>query len=222
MQGIHDEEYLQLSGIQHFAFCRRQWALIHIEQQWNENIFTFYGREMHGRVDDPTIVEKRGNLLTSRSVPIISQTLGLYGRADVVEFVRDVSGDIALANYPGLWRVYPVEYKLGKPKLTNCDKVQLCAQAICLEEMFETTIDMAYIYYGRPRRRLEVSLEPKLREETFSLASEMHQLYRAGITPPAEKTKACKSCSLVDLCLPKLNESKLVDSYLRTFIDYVH
>ena len=216
----HEDEYLQLSGIQHFAFCKRQWGLIHIEQQWNENILTFYGREMHERVDNPTVVEKRGNLLTSRSVPIISQTLRLYGIADVIEFIQDDNGEVELANYPGLWRAYPVEYKLGKPKPTNIDKVQLCAQAICLEEMFNTTINLAYIYYGRPRRRYEVALDSALREDTYALAFAMHEQYRTGITPAAEISKACKSCSLAELCIPELYEAPPVSQYLRRFIDY--
>jgi CRISPR-associated exonuclease Cas4 len=217
---INDTEYLQLSGIQHFAFCRRQWALIHIEQQWNENLLTFYGREMHERVDDPTVVEKRGHIITSRSVPVVSSTLRLYGRADVVEFIKDEKGDIELSNHRGLWRAYPVEYKLGKPKSTNIDAVQLCAQAICLEEMLNTTIEVAYIYYGRPRRRLEVRLDQFLRAETYSLAQGMHEMYKDGKTPVAVPTKGCKKCSLVDLCVPQLAESRSVNKYLQTLITY--
>lgn len=219
MDSLRYSDYLPLSGIQHFAFCQRQWALIHIEQQWNENIYTFYGRVLHERVDDPSIVEMRGDLITSRSVPIVSESLGLYGVADVVEFVNDKNGNIKLSNHPGFWRAYPVEYKLGKPKPTNIDAVQLCAQAICLEEMFNTEIKVAYIYYGRPRRRFEVSLDVTLREETYALAKAMHKMYALAETPPAEMKKECKSCSLVDLCMPKLNKSKPVEHYLHLFID---
>ncbi len=218
MAEYDDAEYLQLSGIQHFAFCRRQWALIHIEQQWSENLLTFYGRDLHERVDDPTIVEKRGNVITSRSVPVVSHNLKLYGVADVVELIQHTQGDITLAGYPGRWRAYPVEYKLGRPKPTNIDAVQLCAQAICLEEMLNTTIATAYMFYGRPRRRVEIPLVDELRQEVFDLVNEMHKLFASGQTPVATRTAACRSCSLVDLCVPQLNEGKKVEMYVRSVL----
>lgn len=218
MEGFSDAEYLPLSGIQHFAFCRRQWALIHLEQQWNENLLTFCGRELHERVDDPTVVEKRGNVITSRAVPVVSHSLRLYGQADVVEFIRDDSGGFELPRYEGLWRVYPVEYKRGKPKSSTVDAVQLCAQAICLEEMLSTEIKTAFIYYGRPRRRTAILLDSSLRKETIDLACEMHEMFRSGRTPAADRRSSCKNCSLVDLCVPRLNESPSVERYVRSFL----
>ncbi|NLY76132.1 MAG: Dna2/Cas4 domain-containing protein, partial [Firmicutes bacterium] len=128
-----EDDLLLLSGIQHFAYCERQWALIHIEQQWLENVRTVEGRHLHERVHNPDLVEKRGDLLVARSLPIVSWRLGLYGMMDLVEFrqVGSDQGGIKLPNREGVWLPKPVEYKRGKPKTDDRDEVQLCAQAIC-------------------------------------------------------------------------------------------
>jgi len=208
-----EDDLLLLSGIQHFAFCRRQWALIHIEQQWLENLLTFEGRDMHERSDDPFFTEARGTVLVTRAMPVVSRKLGLYGVADVVEFYRDEAG-ITIKGRTGLWRPHPVEYKLGQPKPDDRDMVQLCAQAICLEEMFGISIASGNLFYGRTRRRQLVKLENKLRERVFQLAAEMHELFKRGVTPPAEYTQACKSCSLMEICLPAPKSKKSVRRYL--------
>lgn len=212
MNNYSDDDLLLLSGIQHFAFCRRQWALIYIEQQWQENILTFGGRELHERADDPFFTEARGTVLITRSLPIVSYRLGLYGVADVVEFHRSEEG-IKLKGRTGLWRPHPVEYKYGKPKFDDCDIVQLCAQAICLEEMFSSSISEGDMFYGRTRRRQRVIFDESLRKRVMELTLEMHQLFEQGVTPLPVETKACKSCSLVEICLPHMSKRRSVRRY---------
>jgi len=202
-----------LSGIQHFFFCRRQWALIHIEQQWQENILTFGGRELHERVDDPFFTEARGTVLVTRSLPIISRRLGLYGVADVVEFHKSEEG-VKLKERKGLWQPHPVEYKYGEPKIDERDMVQLCAQALCLEEMFNTSVMEGDIFYGRTRRRQRVEFDEDLRQMVMELSVEMHRLFEEGITPLPEHTRACRSCSLVDICIPHTSKKRSVRRYL--------
>lgn len=210
----HSEDaLLMLSGIQHFAFCPRQWALIHIEQQWQENLLTFSGRELHERADDPFFNESRGDVLVIRSLPLVSRSLGLYGVADVVEFHRDPGG-VVLAHRPGRWRPHPVEYKLGQPKGDDRDMVQLCAQGICLEEQFGVPVTAGDLFYGRTRRRQPVEFDGTLKERVRQLAAGMHELFDRGITPPAEYRAACKNCSLMEICLPGPKSRKSVQRYL--------
>jgi CRISPR-associated exonuclease Cas4 len=213
MASYLEEDLLLLSGIQHFAFCRRQWALIHVEQQWQENLLTFNGREMHERADDPFFTEARGTVLITRSLPLVSRVLGLYGVADVVEFRRD-EGGIALQGRSGYWRPHPVEYKLGRPKPDDRDAVQLCAQGLCLEEMFGLPVGAGDLFYGRERRRQPVEFDEPLRRRVADLAAAMHEMFDAGTTPPADPTPACKNCSLVELCLPQLKTKRSVRRYL--------
>lgn len=208
-----DDDLLLLSGIQHIAFCPRQWALIHIEQQWQENILTFGGRELHERVDDPFFTEARGTVLVTRSLPIISRRLGLYGIADVVEFYQRDEG-IQIKGRNGLWRPHPVEYKYGEPKVDERDMVQLCAQAFSLEEMFATSVTEGDLFYGRIRRRQRVVFNESLRQQVMELSTEMHRLFAEGITPLPEQTKACRSCSLVEICMPHTSKKRSVRRYL--------
>jgi len=208
-----DDDLLLLSGIQHIAFCPRQWALIHIEQQWQENILTFGGRELHERVDDPFFTEARGTVLVTRSLPIISRRLGLYGIADVVEFYQRDEG-IQIKGRDGLWQPHPVEYKYGEPKVDERDMVQLCAQAFCLEEMFATSVTEGDLFYGRIRRRQRVVFNESLRQQVMELSTEMHRLFAEGITPLPEQTKACRSCSLVEICMPHTSKKRSVRRYL--------
>ena len=217
MVSYNEEDYLQLSGIQHFAFCQRQWALIYMEQQWKENIYTYMGQELHEKVHTSG-AEKRGDVIITRAVPLASKTLGLYGVADVIEFHRTDGPGLKLEKRTGHWLPVPVEYKVGSPKPTNCDKLQLCAQAICLEEKFNVITELGYIYYGRPRRRLEVELDRDLRKETYAVAKAMHAAFATGITPKAEVTKSCSKCSLMDICVPHLVERRSVKSYLRSVL----
>jgi len=208
-----EEDWLLLSGLQHFAFCRRQWALIHIENQWAENFRTVDGHLMHERVHDQEFRESRGDRLTVRGLAIHSAQLGISGQCDAVEFQRDPDG-ISLRDREGLWQPYPVEYKRGKPKEGNADELQLCAQAMCLEEMLCCTVPEGALYYGEPRRRTVVQFTPELRQQVQDSLTEMHQLYQRRYTPKVKPSKACSACSLKDLCLPKLMSRKKVADYL--------
>lgn len=209
-----EEEYLQLSGLQHFSFCRRQWALIHMEQQWAENVRTTDGRILHEKAHDSSIREKRGDLIITRDMSIHSALLGVSGKCDVVEFHRGETG-IPLPGQEGLWQPYPVEYKRGSPKITDADRLQLCAQAMCLEEMLCCEIPEAALYYGEIRRREIVDLDPDLREKVRALLTEMHELYQRHHTPKVKPSKGCNACSLKELCLPKLMKKRSVADYLR-------
>ena len=213
-----EEEYLQLSGLQHFSFCRRQWALIHIEQQWAENLRTTDGRILHEKAHDGSAREKRGDLIVTRDMSIHSPTLGVSGSCDVVEFHRGTEG-IPMAGQEGLWQPYPVEYKRGSPKSTDADKLQLCAQAMCLEEMLCCDIPEGAIFYGEIRRREVVDLDEELRGKVRSLLEQMHDLYRRSHTPKVKPTRGCNACSLKELCLPKLVKKRSVMDYLRKSLE---
>lgn len=210
----NEEDYLQLSGLQHFAFCRRQWALIHIEQQWAENLRTVDGRILHEKAHDSTAREKRGDLIVTRDMRIHSADLGISGSCDVVEFQKSGEG-IPLPGQEGLWQPYPVEYKRGSPKITEMDKLQLCAQAMCLEEMLCCDIPEGAVFYGEIRRREVVDLDVELRNQVRELLGQMHDLYRRSHTPKVKPTKSCNACSLKELCLPKLVRKTSVADYLR-------
>ena len=207
-----EEEYLQLSGIQHFCFCRRQWALIHIEQQWQENLRTAEGAILHEKAHEGSN-EKRGDVLIVRSLQVASPSLGLRGTCDVVEFHRDPGG-VRIFGWDGKYLPLPVEYKRGSPKQDESDAAQLCAQAICLEEMLYCSIKKGFLFYGETRRRCEVLFDQSLRERITGFAAEMHELYRRRYTPAVKPFKGCRACSLADLCLPRLGKCGRVDSYI--------
>lgn len=200
------ENYLMISELQHFSFCRRQWALIHIEQQWAENLLTVQGKLLHEKAHSES-TEKRGSKIISRSLHVCSHQLMLTGVCDVVEFDECTEG-IPLHGHKGKYRVTPVEYKRGRPKQHNADALQLCAQAMCLEEMLCCSINMGYLFYGEPRRRTEVNFSAELRDEVQRLANEMQELHHRGHTPKVKPGSKCKSCSLQEICLPLLLEKK--------------
>ncbi len=208
-----EEDYIMLSGIQHFAFCRRQWALIHIEQQWEENYKTTAGELMHKKAHEEGSFEKRGDLLVTRGLRIASHELGFSGQCDVVEFHQDKNG-ITVFGYDGKWSIVPVEYKHGKPKEHNADELQICAQAICLEEMFQTNINEGFLYYSENRRRSKVIFDADLRNEVKKVSNEMHDLFHKGYTPKVKPSKQCKACSLENLCMPKLQKTIKVSTYI--------
>ena len=212
-----EDNYLMLSGIQHFKFCRRQWALIHIEQQWAENEHTVMGELMHKKAHDPYLVEKRKDLLVARSLPIASGEMGVSGECDVVEFRRCEDG-IKLHGHRGTFAVYPIEYKKGSPKLTEEDKLQLTAQAMCLEEMFSTKIPEGALFYGETRRREVVDISEDLRQEVRELFREMHQYFDRKYTPKVKYSKACSACSLKDICLPKIGKTGSVKTYIHQML----
>lgn len=208
-----EDDYLMISGIQHFKFCRRQWALIHIEQQWEENVHTVVGELMHKKAHDPYLSEKRKNLLVVRGLPVSSRELGISGECDVVEFHQCEEG-IKLHGHRGLYSVYPVEYKKGKPKLTKEDQLQLTAQALCLEEMFSAEVPEGAVFYGETRRRESVKITEDLRQEVRELLAEMHGYYNRNYTPKVKYSKACNACSLKEICLPKLGKTRSVKGYI--------
>lgn len=209
-----EDEYLMISGIQHFKFCRRQWALIHIEQQWAENVHTVVGELMHKKVHDPYLKEKRKDIIIARALPVSSRTLGASGECDLVEFHSDDDG-IKLHGHRGLFRIFPVEYKKGKPKSTQEDILQLTAQVMCLEEMFSTKIEQGALFYGETRRREIVDITAELRQEVEDMFNEMHQYFTRKYTPKVKYSKSCNACSLKEICIPKLGKSNSVQDYIR-------
>lgn len=195
-----EDDLLPLSALQHFAFCERQCALIHIEQAWAENRLTAEGRVLHDRVHDAGS-ESRPGARTARGLRLRSLALGLTGIADIVEFRPDETG-VPVPGLRGRWQPFPVEYKRGRPKPNRCDEVQLCAQAMCLEEMLGVSIPQGALFYGQPRRREEVSFCDDLRALVHATAAGVHALVRSGRTPPAVFAPKCKACSLLELCQP--------------------
>ena len=212
------EDYLQLSGLQHFAFCRRQWALIHVETQWRENLRTVEGDLFHRRAHDGQARERRGDTLILRGLPVFSPTLGISGKCDVVEFHAGPGG-APLRGEKGMWIPFPVEYKRGAPKAHQADELQLCAQAMCLEEMLCCPVPEGALFYGEKRRRTAVSFSPALREQVRAMLEEMHQLARRGYTPKVKPFKGCNACSLKEVCLPVLGKGRAVDAYLRQAVE---
>lgn len=208
-----EEDYLQLSGLQHFIFCRRQWALIHIEGQWAENFLTVDGELLHEKAHDAGLRESRGDRIIIRGMPIRSARLGVSGQCDVVELHRSSNG-VQLPNLQGSWQPYPVEYKRGKPKEDSADILQLCGQALCLEEMLCCTVPEGALYYGETRHRTSVPFTSELRSQVEDALAEMHQLYRRGYTPKVKPRKGCSACSLKNICLPKMLRTKSVSAYL--------
>ena len=214
---VSENDYLMMSGIQHFCFCRRQWALIHLEQQWSENIHTIEGQLEHTRCHDESLTEKRGNLLIVRGMRVISHRLHLSGSCDVVEFHADPSG-ISLQKRDGLWKPVPVEYKHGHCKENNADRLQLCAQAMALEEMLVCEIPQGILFYEETRRREIVELTDELRNTTQKMADEMISYFARGYTPKVRPAKHCNACSIKELCLPKLYKQSDAAAYISEHI----
>jgi CRISPR-associated exonuclease Cas4 len=213
-----EEDYLQLAGIQHFSFCRRQWALIHLEQQWEENQRTIEGQFEHEICHDAARKESRGKLKISRAMPVFSRELGISGECDVVEFHQDDHADYIKA-LDGNYRVYPVEYKHGEPKKTDEDILQLTAQVMCLEEMLLCEIHEAALYYEKTNRRERCEITDELRTKVRNITAEMHQYMKRGYTPKVKPSKACNACSLKELCMPKLMQVTSAERYMRQQIE---
>ncbi len=188
-----EEEYIPLSALQHYIFCPRQCGLIHLHQVWSENFLTAEGRILHEKADSKK-VEKRRSLKTVYSLKISSRRLGLSGQADVVEFIENTA--------------MPIEYKRGRPKSHEADRVQLCAQALCLEEMLGLQIEKGALYYGQTRRRREVIFDEELRRLTGKTALATHTLFDSGRLPPARHFAGCEACSLASICMPRLSLDK--------------
>lgn len=197
-----EDELLPISALQHILFCERQYALIHIEQVWAENLFTAQGQALHSRVDVEHH-ESRGNNKIEYGLAIRSLEYGLIGKADVVEFVKTGNGYSSIK---------PVEYKRGRKKSEDCDNVQLCAQAMCLEEMFKLKIHEGEIYYLQNKRRTIIVIDDELRKKTLSIIKRGFELRDRGRTPLVfYNAQKCDRCSLIDLCMPKVFNPKSYD-----------
>lgn len=210
----NEDDFLPLGGIQHFALCPRQWALIYIERQWKENLRTIEGDIFHENAHNGDFREMRGNTITTRGLPVFSRTLGINGICDVVEFKKDAKG-VPLKFAEGKWIPVPVEYKKGKPKENDCDILQAAAQAICLEEMLLCTIEKCYLYYGETKHRTEVILNSEIRERVSGITKQMHSYYERRRTPKVKIGKRCNACSLKEICMPMLCK----DISARNYID---
>jgi len=213
MHQLSPADPIPISALQHYLYCPRQCALIHLEQLWTENAYTAEGRQLHEKAHG-NAAESRGDCKIVTGLLLSSRALGLTGQADVVEFHRR----------DGLWRPYPVEYKRGRPKSSDADRIQLCAQALCLEEMLDVSISEGALFYGKIRRRQVVSLDEALREETRNTAEAVHNLLRQGATPPPPPLEIakgiCPSCSLCDACMP-LAPRKSAVGYLKSVLEGV-
>ena len=213
-----EDDLLPLSALQHLLFCDRQCALIHIEQIWVENLYTAEGRIMHERVDSGRS-ETRGDVRLAFSLPLRSLHLGLAGKADVVEFHRERNPSGKASPDTDIWRPFPVEHKRGRPKKELWDKVQLCAQAMCLEEMLDIEVPMGALFYDKTHRRVDVIFDASLRYETEETAFRLHKLFASGKTPPPVFKTVCENCSFLEICLPHaLEKPKSVRNYLKTMI----
>ena len=210
------QQTLRYKSLYNYWFCPRQWALIHLEHQWEDNRLTIEGQLLHKHVDDPFYRQKCGDYITLRSVNIASKELGLYGISDAIELLpsEDVTDTIQHPKYPGHWIPVPVEYKHGKPKKNEVDEVQLAAQAMCLEEMYSINVAFGFFFYGEIRHRVEVEITPRLRNIVRECAKEMHNIFQSRHIPLVSKGKQCDNCSMINICLPEINECGDVSTYL--------
>lgn len=209
----NEDEYLMLSGLQHFVFCRRQWALIHIEQQWAENYRTTDGMIMHRNVHDSDFNESRGDVLITRGMAVSSAELGISGECDVVEFHKCRDG-IHIHGREGKYNAVPIEYKRGKPKDNDSDILQLAAQAFCLQEMLCCSIPYGFLFYGEIKHRMKVEFTQELFDRLRKITSEMHEYYRRKYTPVVKRSRSCNACSLKDICLPEIS-GRSASEYIR-------
>ncbi len=199
-----EDKFIQLSALQHYVFCPRQCALIHVDDVWNDNVFTVRGNILHEKVDTDTY-ETRGTLKTVRALKIHSFRLGLAGKCDVVEFRQGKDGI----------EILPVEFKAGQPKQNISDEVQLCAQALCLEEMMKTEVKRGAFFYGRIRRRVQIEISEQLRTQTEEIIASVHDIVERKYVPVAKYEKKCNSCSLEDVCVPKAMNERKLKAYLK-------
>lgn len=211
---FNEEEFLAISGIQHFVFCKRQWALIHMEQMWRDNYKTIKGDIMHERAHDSSTREKRGDIYIIRALKVSSRHLGLIGECDVVEFKQSDDG-VYVNCLKGKYNPCPIEYKSGSPREDLSNELQLCAQAMCLEEMLCCDINEGYLYFGETKRREKVVFDNRIRNTLTEIIEEMRKMYSQKHTPKVRESDKCRSCSLKDMCLPKLANNVIVKDYLK-------
>lgn len=210
----NEDNFLMISGIQHFEFCKRQWALIHIEQQWEENVRTIQGQHIHEKADKPFIREKRGNKLIVRAMPVRSNELKISGICDVVEFIEDSENGVRLQGMEGKYKAYPIEYKRGRPKTHDSDVLQLVAQAMCIEEMLLCSVEIGYLYYNQIKHRVEVKITEDLKNKVRKIVRDMYDYYERRHTPKVKTGSFCNNCSLQNICLPVLMNKRTVKNYI--------
>lgn len=208
MKEYNEEDYLMLSGIQHFYFCKRQWCLIHIENLWADNQATKEGDYLHEKADNPRLTESRKNVFYSRAMPVVSKKLGFSGILDMVEFHKSSIG-VPIQGHEGLWEPIIIEYKRGKEKKDLRDIVQLVAEVISLEEGLDCSIKVSYLFYDKIKKRQKVEITPELRTLVYDLSGSMHKFYEKHEMAEAENYKNCTRCSLYDLCLPRMTKKKV-------------
>lgn len=216
-----NNDYLMISGIQHFRYCPRQWALIHVEDHWEENGLTAAGRAMHDRVHEAGVRDYRQGIVTIRGMRVHSDRYRMTGICDAVELIPDEDG-ISLTGRPGTWRIRPVEYKHGKSKTEDCDRLQVTAQAICLEEMLGCQIMEGDLFYGETRHREHVLLTDDLRQECIEMAAVMWKYLERGYTPKVKPGKKCGRCSMHDICMSELLQTTGrcdVTAYIRSHLE---
>ena len=201
MTGYEERERLPISAIKQYSYCNRRFALMFIDNEWADNYKIIEGNITHEKVNDPFAKEKRKDIFYSRSVPVFSKKLNLYGIVDIIEFLQDVDG-VAIGMKKGLWRINPIEYKNGKPEKSMADNLQLCAIAMCLEEMFRIAIGSGEIYYGKLRKRVPVDFCERLRSQVCDAIEGIISLLHENTMPPKPEGQNCKLCSLADICLP--------------------
>ena len=199
-----EDDFIMISALQHYIFCPRQCGLIHVDDVWQENLFTVRGNILHKKVDTDTY-ETRGTIKTVRGLRIHSFRLGIVGRCDVVEFRETKSGEEAM----------PVEFKAGQPKEDISDKVQLCAQALCLEEMLNTQISKGAFFYGKIRRRNIVEIDNELRSQTENIIDLVREIVSTKKIPSAEYAAKCRNCSLISICQPKAMNKRKLEQYIK-------
>lgn len=198
-----EDDLLPISALQHLAFCERQWGLIHIDCIWSDNRLTAEGNLMHSRTESG-VREWQDDILVTRGLRLRSFRLGLVGIADVCEFrPADEDRGVELDGLVGHWIPFPVEYKRGKPRQGRCDEIQLCAQALCVEEMLDCQVPEGAFFYGKPRRRFAVEFNDELRQLTEQTALRLHELTELGKVPDARYSARCRNCSLLQQCQPR-------------------
>ncbi|MDO4605689.1 MAG: CRISPR-associated protein Cas4 [Helcococcus sp.] len=213
----NEEDYLYLSGICHYAFCKRNFSLIYLDDYWHDNIYTIEGIMNHQKADNPFIKEKRKDKFISRAMPVTSHKLKLAGKLDIVEFYKDSKG-VKINGKKGNWMPYIIEYKRDKADLFS-NKIQLCAEVIALEETLNIEITTSCLYSYKKKRRQEITIDYKLREYTINIAKDMNESFDKKIYHKAKKSNKCKSCSLIDYCMPKISQrNKNVKKYLESYL----
>lgn len=212
-----EENLIQISGIQHFLYCKRQWALFYIENLWEDNHLTIDGDKVHEKVHNTNIKETRKNKIIERGTYISSEKYKLTGQCDVIEYHKDING-INITNKEDKWKIIPIEYKHGNGESVDIDKYQLIAQILCLEEMFQTNIEYGYLYYKAANKKIKIENTNEIKSAVIKIIEEINDYTRKQYTPKVKKSKKCNNCSLYEKCNPKICSSKNVRKYLEEII----